>query len=150
MTDLTDMVTETALVMDVDGDYAWVECISRSACGQCHVADNCGNSAVAKAFSPKTHRFQVRLTHPVLPGQRIEIGLPAQNLVRSAMLIYLLPLLTMMMGVMVAVYMFGHSDNVALAGCVAGALVGFFMARIGAKRLSLRRDYQPVMLSLSR
>lgn len=149
MTDIDHMVTETALVVDVEKDYAWVECVSRSACGQCHAADSCGNSAVAKAFAPKTHRFKVRLKYPVIPGQRIEIGLPAQSLVRSAMLVYLLPLVTMVMGVILAAEFFGNSDNIAVAGCVIGAFVGFLIARFGAKRLSHHREYEPIMLSIS-
>lgn len=150
MTDSEHMVTETALVLDVEQDYAWVECVSRSACGQCHAADSCGNSAVAKAFAPKTHRFKVRLKYPVIPGQRIEIGLPAQSLVRSAMLVYLLPLVTMVIGVILADVLFGHSDNIALVGCVIGVFIGFLLARFGAKRLSRHREYEPVMLSISR
>lgn len=143
------MVTETAVVIDVDGDYAWVECVSRSACGHCHAADSCGNSAVAKAFAPKTHRFQVRLKFPVLPGQRIQVGLPAQSIVRSALLVYLLPIVMMILGVIFAVVMLGNSDNVALVGCLTGGLIGFLLARWGAKHLAHRREYEPVMLSLS-
>ncbi|CAG9295918.1 SoxR reducing system RseC family protein [Celerinatantimonas diazotrophica] len=149
MTDVDNMVTETALVVDVEKDYAWVECVSRSACGQCHAADSCGNSAVAKAFAPKTHRFKVRLKHPVIPGQRIEIGLPAQSLVRSAMLVYLLPLVTMVIGVILAAVFFGSSNNIVLVGCIIGVLIGFLLARLGAKRLSRHREYEPVMLSIS-
>ena len=142
------MITETAQVLEVDGDYAMVECISSSACGHCHAADSCGNSAVAKAFAPRSHRFRVKLKFPVLPGQRIEIGLPAQSLIRSAFLVYLLPLLTMISGIFIAVSWFGHSDNVALGGCVGGVLIGFLIARFVARRLALRRQYQPVMLSV--
>lgn len=148
MIDQSQMVTETALVLDVEDDFAWVECISRSACGHCHAADSCGNSTIAKAFAPRSHRFQVKLKHPVLPGQRIDIGLPAQSLVRSALLVYIMPLILMIAGVLVAVGLFGNTDNIALIGCAVGALMGFFGARWWAKRLNNNRAYQPVMLSV--
>ncbi|MFM2480231.1 SoxR reducing system RseC family protein [Celerinatantimonas sp. YJH-8] len=149
MSNQKNMVTEVAQVIDVKGDFAIVECISRSACGSCHAADNCGNSSIAKAFKPHTNRFQVKLKHPVLPGQRIEIGLPAQSVVHSAVLVYLLPLVVMMFGVAVAVSLFGSADSVALSGCVIGGAIGFLGARFWAKRLEKKNDYQPVMLSVS-
>lgn len=144
-----NMVTEVAQVIDVQGDFALVECISKSACGSCHAADNCGNSSIAKAFKPHTNRFQVKMKYPVLPGQRIQIGLPAQSVVRSAMLVYLLPLVVMVFGVAIAVGLFGNSDGVALAGCAIGAVIGFFGARFGAKKMEKKHQYQPIMLSIS-
>jgi sigma-E factor negative regulatory protein RseC len=140
------MLKETATVVAVEGDYAQVQCISKSACSHCHAASSCGNSSVAKAFGPRQHKFSVRLIEPVTPGQQIHVGLPAKSLIRSALLVYLVPLILMLVGAVVASQMTG-SDTGALVGVVAGGTLGFGLARFAARRMDSRSQYQPIMLS---
>lgn len=142
------MVTEIATVVAVEKNYADVECVSKSACNHCQAASSCGNSSVAKAFGPRQHRFRVRLTEPVAVGQKIKVGLPSKSLIRSALLVYLVPLLLMLVGA-IGANLLGSGDGGTLLGAVLGGGCGFFIARYCAQRFDSSRRYQPVMLALA-
>ncbi|WP_257204814.1 SoxR reducing system RseC family protein, partial [Enterococcus faecium] len=97
---------------------------------------------------PETeHRRQVHIDQPLEPGQRVEVGIAEGSLLRSAMLVYLTPLLGMMLGGTLLQYCFG-SDASAAIGAVLGGGAAFMLARRLARRLGEQADYQPVVLQI--
>lgn len=92
---------------------------------------------------PETeHQLQVHIDQPLEPGQRVEVGIAEGSLLRSAMLVYLTPLLGMMLGGTLLQYCFG-SDASAAVGAVLGGGAAFMLARRLARRLGEQAEYQP-------
>ena len=98
------MIIETAVVKSISGNLVTVECQSHSACNHCHASDSCGTGTVAKAFPQRSHRLVVNKTAAVNIGDTIEIGLREKNIVTSAMLVYLLPLASILLAMALAEY----------------------------------------------
>ena len=74
------MITETATVVAVNGDRVTVSASVKTACGSCQAADDCGTSAVAKAFSPKQQTFDLVSPLPLKAGDLVTLGIPEAHL----------------------------------------------------------------------
>jgi len=121
------MLKETGKVISIDADGLWVETLNASACGQCRARAGCGqkllagygqsSSSIKALFTslPQTHIWQV--------GDSVEIGIDESTLVKSAMLAYILPLLFMVLGVILAHHFF-QTEFASVLGAASGLIVG--------------------------
>lgn len=99
------MIKETGRVVAIEEDGVWVETIQQSACQTCVAEKGCGQSLIAK-MTGKTTAIRA------LPGlcdlshigrdDRVVIGIPEHVVVSGTLLVYLLPLLTMISGALLS------------------------------------------------
>lgn len=89
------MITETATVVAVRGDRVTVSASVKTACGSCQAAEDCGTSAVAKAFSPKQQTFELVSPIPLKPGEKVTLGIPEAHLLSASWMMYVVPLLVL-------------------------------------------------------
>lgn len=146
------MIIETAVVKSITGDQLTVQCESHSACNHCHASAECGTGTVAKAFPQRSHQFVVTGTAQVSVGDKIEIGLREKNIITSAMLVYLLPLFTMLTSIALAQLLstflqYEHELLVILAAFVGG-FCGFKLTRIFSANYEQRFDFKPKMVGV--
>lgn len=146
------MIESVATVVAVGQDWAQVECRRKSACGHCHQQESCGVGAMAKGMPGRPQLFQVALTMPVRVGQEVLIGIPERSLLKSALLVYMVPLLFLLLGALagkgVAQLYLLAEEAPEILGALLGGGLGFLIARFGAKRLT-GGEYRPVMLGLN-
>jgi len=123
------MVEEIATVVEVETGGVWLQTKVVSSCQSCSAQDSCTSGVVAKAMTRRDYRFF--LPHPsteLLVGQQVRIGIAEDILVKSALLVYLVPLL-MFIGTLGLAYAGGWSEAVQLISGLAGGFVGMLMAR---------------------
>lgn len=146
------MIIEIAVVKSVTGDQVSVQCESQSACNHCHASDNCGTGTVAKAFPHRTHRFTVTKTADVVAGDKIEIGLREKNLVTSAMLVYLLPLASILLSLGLGQYLSQlfqfEGEGLVILAAFVGGYIGFSCTRKLSVKLDQHFDLKPKMLGV--
>ncbi len=148
----SSLIIETAKVIAVEQGKATVECVSKSACGSCGSAEHCGNSSLAKAFPRRTHHIQVELTENVKPGEQIELALNAKNIIHSALIIYLMPLLLLISGAGIGRAIFKPSQQ-ELGSMLLGGLglaCGFVLVKLYSKRYGQQQRFRPQMLGRKR
>ncbi|WP_394129860.1 SoxR reducing system RseC family protein [Shewanella maritima] len=133
------MLEELASVVAYDNGWATVEVELKSACNHCQNSEQCGTSAVAKAFSVKTQQFSIATDRVCDVGDILKIALPESVVVKAAAIVYLSPLL----GLMLAAFL-GQSLGYALdidanlAASILGLLGGFagwLLGKRAAKKL---------------
>jgi len=148
------MIVERGRVIAVSLGLAEVECESRSACGSCSVNGACGTSLLERFFGRKQRIVSVSNPIGAQPGDTVVIGIAEGALLQAAFTAYLLPLLTMLVGAAVTVWLAGRfapewsagsSVLGGLAGLAAGLwwCTGFSARRNGDARFQavvLRRD----------
>lgn len=139
------LIIETAKVVGFDRGHALVECVSKSACGSCGSAEHCGNSAIAKAFPTRTHQLSVAITEEVKVGDSIELGLNAKNMLNSALLVYLLPLLLLIVGAGIGKTM-QLSEGIIIMTSLFGLAIGFMMVKLSTRHFVTQAKYKPKML----
>ena len=100
------MIEEVGVVVRIDKNngpqYIWVETEIKTTCSSCQAQSNCGTSAVAKAFASKKQHLQLAYDLPVEIGQKVKIGIPEDKLLSASVLVYLLPILGLIIGSVLA------------------------------------------------
>lgn len=145
------MIEESGQVVEVQGEFAWIESERTSTCGGCAVRKGCGTSAIAKVLGQRRVRLRVLNHINAVVGDNVVIGITESGLVRGSLAVYAAPLLGLFAGAL-AGQLLGkqvfdmQSDWLA----IAGAVTGFVFALIWLKRFSHNTEkdtaYQPVVL----
>lgn len=126
------MVEEIATVVQVETAGVWLQTKVVSSCQSCSAQDSCTSGAVAKAMTRRDYRFflpQTDIDHELLVGQQVRIGIAEDVLVKSALLVYLLPLLMFIVTLGLAFYA-GWSEGLQLIAALTGGVTGMLLARM--------------------
>ncbi|MEA9392427.1 SoxR-reducing system protein RseC [Acerihabitans sp. TG2] len=142
------MIKEWATVISWQQGVAQLRCEQHSGCGSCHSQGTCGTSILNKMGPESTQQLNVISTQPLVPGQRVEVGITEASLIRSALLVYMLPLVGLI-GCAALMQGWFNTDLAAAFGGLVGATGGFMLARFYAQKLGDKRQYQPVILQIA-
>lgn len=91
-----------AIEASAEGQVIVVETEIKTTCNACQVQSSCGTSAIAKALNPKKQALRFAHQGQVELGQSIKIGIPEERLLSASALVYLLPLVGLIGGAMLA------------------------------------------------
>lgn len=134
-----------ATVIAVEPGFAWVESRRRSSCSHCGTQDSCGVAALDRAFGAGRNRMRLADPLGVCAGEAVIIGLSERHLVAAAALAYLLPLLTMIAGGLLAAQLgYGQIGSVVLS--VAGLAVGLWLVHRRGRSAAGGGLYAPTLL----
>lgn len=145
------MLTEAARVVAVDDGGLWVETVRRSTCNACSVRQGCGHGLLERLREGQRGLVWVLPGKASLAncavGDEVSIGIPESLLLRASLLLYCLPLLTLLLGAGLAAALFSESaDAAAMLGAVAGLLCGLALVRWHAWRHRGDPAMHPVLL----
>ena len=133
------MITETGKVIsikEVEGEIVvQVECISKSACSSCHNQSTCGVGAVSKSFSDKSHYFELPYKEGMEVDNFIELNISNGDLIKSATLVYLLPLFFFLGSALAIKSLFTVNEGMLITVSAIFATAGFFVTRFIANKL---------------
>ena len=139
------MIETRAIVIRLEGNEALVESTQGGGCGHCDSENGCGSGKMSKLFCSEPRRFRVRNDGNAQVGTLVQVTLPEGVLLRSALLMYMLPLALLLCGAIFGARWDEGGDAYAAAGGVMGLIAGFAVV----KSLSLRRQLtsiaQPVI-----
>ena len=142
------MLTESAVVIEYESGKAKVKCQSQSACGSCAAKSACGNSALSELTGSGArgeHIFTVETITPLKVGQRVEIGLSEHSLIKSALLMYCVPLFTLLFSTLLFDSLLSH-ELISVFFIFISTALSFFGVRWYAQKLNRKSAYQPVLL----
>jgi sigma-E factor negative regulatory protein RseC len=100
------MIEEVGTIIAVENELGkqkiWVETEIKTTCNACQVQANCGTSVVAKAFSTKKQSLKLSYEAAVEIGQKVKLGIPEEALLNASVQVYLLPILGLIAGALLA------------------------------------------------
>lgn len=132
------MIETRAIVIRVEGDDALVESTQGGGCGNCDSENGCGSGKLSQLFCSEPRRFRVRNDGNAQVGALVQVTLPDGVLLRSALVVYMLPLVLLLGGAMIgAQWVNDAADSDAYAAL--GGLIGLSSGFVLVKGLSLRR-----------
>lgn len=139
---------ETGRVTAISEDSVWVETIQQSACQACAAQKGCGQRLLAKVTG-KTTSIRVLAGECDLSrismDERVVIGIPEEVVVHATLLTYLFPLLTMVIGVIIASH-FSNSDGVVALSALSGLVTGGALVRLHSYFHRDNQRVHPVLL----
>lgn len=137
------MLQTVAIVVRREGKEAIVEARPSGGCGQC--GDTCGTGKLSQLFCTQPRRFRVHNGIDAGIGEEVHVSVADGVLLRSALTMYLLPLLLALGGGMLGMHWAdtaARGDAYAALGVALGLAAGFVLIRLSALR---RTEVLPVI-----
>ena len=122
------MIKEWATVVSWQNGQALVSCDVKASCSSCASRAGCGSRVLNKLGPQTTHTIVVPCDEPLVPGQKVELGIAEGSLLSSALLVYMSPLVGLFLIASLFQLLFA-SDVAALCGAILGGIGGFLIAR---------------------
>lgn len=144
------MMRSLATVVAVEPGAITVSCQQQTSCGHCASRDSCGTGIVSKAVPGRSHLVKIPTREKVSEGQLVEIGLPEKSMLHSALLVYMLPLLFLILGSAFGQWFFvdlaGSGELGVILVAAVSTAVGMLLARHLAKRVEGLSAYKPDLI----
>lgn len=140
------MIEQTGKVVAVEGEFAWVATLRESACGKCQSSQTCGTGVISKLFNSARHDSKVVNRLGAQQGDSVVIGIDEKTVIRSALIVYMLPLLTLIVAALVADTLFQSSEWITALGGGLGLLSGLIFVRWFNQRIQHNPRYHAVLL----
>jgi len=115
------MIDAMGTITALDGDYALVR-MDDTGCGRCHEDGGCGGNNLGKMLCSSPRIFQVMNSGKSSVGDRVTISIAEGAVRRTAILAYVLPLLSLFIGA------FGGLIVAGEAGSIIGSIIGLLGA----------------------
>jgi sigma-E factor negative regulatory protein RseC len=144
------MIETRAIVIRLEGKEALVESTQGGGCGNCDSENGCGSGKLSQLFCSEPRRFRVRNEANAQVGALVQVTLAEGVLLRSALLVYLLPLILLLLGTMLGGTWSGDaagSDAWSAIGGLTGLSLGFLLVKALSSRQRLTSVARPVILS---
>ena len=145
------MLEEPGRIVEVEGEFAWIESERQSTCGGCSARKGCGTGAIAKVLGRKRMHLRVVNRIDAAVGDQVVIGIAESGVIRGSLAVYAVPLAGLFAGAIAGHLAGGYlaeaaTDLPAMAGAIAGFVGG--LAWLGRFSRATRTDaaYQPVLL----
>ncbi|WHI46291.1 SoxR reducing system RseC family protein [Microbulbifer sp. EKSA008] len=143
------MLQERGRVVAIESDAIWVETTQSSACNGCSTKSSCGTGLLGDLFSSST-RVKVALNGFSADKIHLDdvavIGITENALTSSALLVYLVPLMSLVLVALIGDSLFAEP------GAVIGALIGLVFGALGVRWYSRSQSqnptYTPVLLQI--
>jgi sigma-E factor negative regulatory protein RseC len=150
------MIEERAVILSLDnlsGDantdsVATLEIERKTACGLCGQTRGCGNSIWGKLFAHQSTAFKAQNRINAKVGDSVIVGINEKALVKSALLLYILPLATLLIGAILATQLFADTNGSAMLGALVGLVLGLVWVKGHTMSSSYFKLQQPVILRL--
>jgi sigma-E factor negative regulatory protein RseC len=144
------MIEEYAIVTAVRDDQASLILERRTACGLCGQKRGCGNATWSKMVKSQPHEFTAHNAIHAQVGDAVVVGMDEHAILRSVWFLYVVPMLALILGALLADHLFANQFYVML-GAALGLLSGFYAARYwamgkGANGLAKSHGYQAHIL----
>jgi sigma-E factor negative regulatory protein RseC len=118
------MIEEFAVVTKRFDDHVMLEIERRTACGLCGQKRGCGNATWGRLLGHDSHEFAAENAIDANVGDSVVVGIDERVVLSSAFYLYVVPLLSMLVGAVLADVLADNQFYVILASA-AGLLVGF-------------------------
>lgn len=126
------MIETRAKVIRIEGNEALVETNPQGGCGQCDKAGGCGSGKLSRLFCSKPRYFRVPNAIQAKAGEEVAITVADGMVMRSATLLYLLPLSLLLVGGIVGASLADSPaarDGYSALGALLGLVAGFALSR---------------------
>lgn len=145
------MIQEQAIVVGVHQDVASLEILRNKPCGLCGQTRGCGISIWGRLFGHRANIFKVKNSVHAKVDDIVTVGIQENALLLSALIVYGVPLATIILGAAFASVAFAgdiHMDRNTALGALFGLFVGYLWLKSHGQAGRVSARYQPVMLKV--
>lgn len=135
------MIKEQAKVISRQGRWVEVQMQRQSACSHCELNQGCGTGAIGRLLGHRSKPLIIESSFDLEPGDRVILGMPDSSFLKASLLIYGLPLISLILSAIVGQWLFEASELKVLVTAVLGFGGGFLVsARLARKNFASQFD----------
>ena len=148
------MIEERAVILSLQSEpsqtqtTATLEIERKTACGLCGQTRGCGNSIWGRLFGHQTTAFRAQNRINAKVGDSVIVGINEKALLKSALLLYILPLVTLFFGAILASQLW-QTDGITMLGAAIGLVIGLLWVKGHTMSNRYFNLQQPVILRLA-
>lgn len=142
------MIEEQGRITGIQGTDAWVQTLRQGACENCKIRTGCGQRVLAELSSSKASQVRVNNVLQAKPGDQVLLGMGEAALLRASLLVYLVPMLGLLGGAVMADRLLGLGDAGTAMVALSAMLAAFFPARFYQRRMGVAGEFQPLLLQV--
>lgn len=148
------MITEDAIVVEIDNNETWIETQRKSSCGQCSANKGCGTSVLSNVLGNKLSKMKAINKIDAQVGDKVVVGLSEDVLLKGAYMTYIMPLIYLLVfsifGQFISTYLNILENEILI---ISFSVIGFYLGIRHLKRFSQsirsNENYHPVILNKS-
>ena len=146
------MIEQTATILRVEEDTAYLQVQRQTACGSCSAKSGCGKSLLDNVFKAKPVTLKLPNVINAKEGDEVVVGLNDSSLLQASFYLYFLPLLCMLIMAVIVGYV-SSSQYAELFSIVAAVIGLFFGSKISQSILNMKSNnrsdaFQPTLLKI--
>ncbi len=135
------MFLEKLQVLKTDNRYMWLENKPKTTCGGCEHNGSCGVSSLAKVFKfNRDNTLKLKNDIQAKTNDWVEITISDSVILKSSFLIYMLPLLSLILGAILFQTLFSTEP-----ASIIGALLGLFISTLIIKNRTFNILLQDIL-----
>ncbi|NVJ65476.1 MAG: SoxR reducing system RseC family protein [Gammaproteobacteria bacterium] len=143
------MLKEQGQIVEIKADLAMVQTVSKASCSSCQVNSSCGTGIISKAFGERSFITPISNSIHAQTGDLVEVGIPEDLVIKSSLLVYLLPLAVMFTVTLITTYLLPSlTEPWLIAVGFLGLIGGFLTVRRFGDKLSKNKQLEPVLLRI--
>ena len=147
------MLKERGIVVELDNKFAIVKTIRQSSCGHCAANKGCGTASLSSFFGQKANYVRVVNELAAKVGDQVVIGLQEQALLKSSVMLYLLPLLCLFATVigyefLVTTFQWPNYELLTILAGISGFFIGLKWVKYMTVNMLKDACYHPIMLKM--
>ncbi|MEG9499070.1 SoxR reducing system RseC family protein [Mannheimia indoligenes] len=140
------MIVEEATVVEYRNGVAIVQCYAKSGCGGCSAKVACGTKALSALAGEKiAPRFSIAVDEPLNVGDKIQLGLAENTLLKSVFLIYGIPLFILIITA-VGFSQFFANELIVLFVILLFTGISFWAVKKLIDKRSQQANFSPIFL----
>ena len=143
------MIEEQAVVVGIERDQALLEIVRNKPCGLCGQTRGCGVSLWGRLLGHRNNVFRADNHIHAETGDGVVVGIDEQALLSGSLLVYGVPVLSVLAGAGLAASLAGSSelrDGYAILGALLGLILALLWLRGHAAGAGLSARYRPIIL----
>ena len=145
------MLKESGIVIEVSNQFATVQIKRTSYCGQCATNKGCGTASLSSILGQKYTQVKVINHGNMKVGDRVIISLEEQALLKSSIILYLLPLLGLFVlalsyEMLAAIGEWPHYESLTILAGLLGLFIGLKLAKRIISQYAKELKLKSVML----
>ena len=145
------MLLESGIVIEIFDQFAIVQTERTSYCSQCAANKGCGTASLSSVLGQKYTQIKVINHGGVKVGDKVVIGLEEQALLKSSVVLYLLPLLSLFVfalgyEMLVTIGEWPRYEPLTILAGILGLFIGLNLAKRIIRQFSKETKLKPVML----
>ncbi|EJK2115047.1 transcriptional regulator [Vibrio navarrensis] len=147
---MTALATVTQVTAQQQHFSVELSCEQQTSCNSCASQKSCGTGIVSKAVGKKALAWHLQTQQRLQVGEVVEIGISEQNVLRSALIVYVVPLMALIVGAMIGqlllVPLLGLGEGIVIAASAIGAGLGLLTAKKLARATEQQSAQQVILL----